>query len=138
MNELKKLSCGINLSTILGKSYEKNIIDLISMICEDAMTLNVRHIHFVFYHDKSSVDIDLVSFMSQLNKWNKFIKLCDMTDYNYKIIWFSILTKDEFHSSSIGRTYYILDDVCESSLTSALLNYHTKVKLQSKLLKNGK
>lgn len=137
MRELKKLTCSANLCNIIGKPYEQNIVDLILMTCEDAEELNLSNIEYTFYYNGKTTEQEVRHFMRHFNKY-KNVKAQQLRDFDAKGVWFSILTNEEYKSTFKGRSYFIIKTVSEQSLTTAILDFYNKAKLQIQISKNGK
>lgn len=134
---MKKLTCSTNLCNIIGKPYEKNIINLILLTCEDAAELNVGQIEYNFYYNGTTTDKQIRHFLEHF-KGFPHVRVQPLRDYSVKNTWFNILTKEEYRNNETYRTYFILKEVSEQSLTQAFMEYYSKAKLQVKLSKNGK
>jgi len=129
MKELKKLTCSINLSNIVDKPYQQNIVDLIRMTCDDAIEQNLINIEYTFYYNGAPTENSVKLFMQEFKSYSN-VKVQKMCDFNAKSVWFFIITEDEKNMKNLGRTYYIIKTLSEKSLTQALLDFYSKAKLQ--------
>ena len=123
---------------MIGKSFEKNIIDLIQMTCDDAKEQKSEQIQYTFYYNGKTTQEEVDAFMKNFKRYDKYVKVFKVTEMVGKSTWYSIMTTDEYKKYDCGRAFHILKEVSEQTLTQAILDFYSKAKLQIKLSKNGK
>lgn len=127
----------MNINVIMGTAYEKNIISLILLICKNASLEGNKHVSYIFYYDDDIASNKLDNFLSKFKKCNN-VSVIPLNSLVGKKMWFSIVTKDELNAAYTGRSYYLLNTVTEQTVTQALLNYYSKVKIQSNINRKKK
>jgi len=138
MRQLKTLTCGSNLCNILGKPYEKNVIELIQYQCDDAKEDGTDNIEYHFYYNGTTTESQVKKFMANFKDYEQFIKIHKKHDYNTKNSWFLILTPDDCKTACINRAVHEIKEVNEQSIMRAFLNFYSMAKQQLQMSKNNK
>lgn len=132
MRSLKKLTCGIDLANIIGKPYEKNVVDFILFTCEDAREVGNVSIEYHFYYNGKTNDFELANFSNNFKNYESYMKI-HHSSHNNKNTWFRILTNEEYSSELNNRACYVLNEITEKSLIHAFLDFYSKATSQLKL-----
>lgn len=130
MRQLKKLTCSSDLSNIVGKPYEKNLIDFILYTCEDAVEECNNKIEYHFYYNGTTTEAQIKKFQSKFKGYESYIKIHKKYDYDTRNSWFLILTCDESIPPTACRVTHTLPDTSEQSMIRAFLSFYTMAKQQ--------
>jgi len=139
MKSLKKLSCSINLQHLAGKSYEKELLEVLFYLFTDFKEQYSSNYLQYFYYADSIDEKVLNKFKNKFTEYSEFVKFEPQCTFNIRNSWYVILTEQESktHQSLNNRSYCIIQDSNKDSIIKAFLDFHYKASLLTKIRNNN-
>ena len=139
MKQLKKLSCSINVENLMGKAFEKAVLQVLSELFTEFREQYSSCFVQYFYYPESIDYKKLEKFKKKFSEFSDFVRFEPMSTFNIRDVWYVILTEAERdkHQSLNNRSYSVLKEVTKDSLILAFLDFYFKASMLKQISIKG-